>query len=79
MLLVKRTASRPSMSGYFLVDGHFRSLGRCYKLLDLISTKPEMIYNPDFLTPTSPSVTFTTIAEVPTFEDFPILYPELFI
>lgn len=38
-----------------------------------------MAYNPDFLTPTSPRVTFTTIAEVPTFEDFPILYPELFI
>lgn len=79
MLLVKRNFSgrlRPSV--YYIVDGDFRS-APFYSIMELLAEAPEMFYNPNFLDETNSRVTFTTIAEVSSFEDFPILYPELFI
>lgn len=80
MQLVKRIIHhlRANPVFYFLVDGNLRSPASISPI-DLLTEKPDMFYNPDFINPANSKVTFEIIAEAPDFESFSTLHPELFI
>ena len=84
MKLVKRvvlTSKKDQIltSAYFLVADDFRSPGS-KTIKELITTVPELFYNPDFMTTTN-RVSFEVLADEPNLnpEVFADKYPEYFI